>query len=114
MPTMATTLTEYSDEANSRTYTVPGHSIAKPKLLLQKRQVGAAGGKSSQDTISVVFGTANAAGAILPNRIAFEIVVRRPVEALAADVTAALALFKEVVASDEFTAVVNTQNYLKA
>lgn len=114
MPVMATTLTEYSDEANSRTYTATGHTVAKPKLVLQKRKIGAPGAASSVDTVQVVFGAADAAGAILPGRVAFEVTVRRPVEAASADVSAALAVFKDIVGSDEFTATVNTQNYIKA
>lgn len=113
MPVMATNVTEYSDELNSRTYTITGHTVAKPKLLLQKRKVGSIGGASCTDTIDVVFGTQDAAGTILPGRITFGITIRRPVEAIAADVTAALAVLKDVVGSDEFANVVNTQNYLK-
>lgn len=114
MPTLATTLTEYSDEANSRIYTVSGHTVAKPKLVLQKRKVGTPGGASSVDDIQVVFGAADANGVILPGRVAFAVSVRRPVEAAAADTDAALAVFRDIVASDEFAAMVNTQNYLKA
>lgn len=113
MPAMATVLTEYSDEANSRTYTVTGHTVAKPKLVIQKRKVGAVGGSSGQDTISVTYGAVDSLGAALSGRVAFDITIRRPVEAVSADVNAALAVFRDVVASDEFTAVVNTQNYLK-
>lgn len=113
MPAMATVLTEYSDESNFRTYTVPGHTVAKPRLLLQKRKIGSPGGASSYDNIQVVYGTVDAAGALLSGRVAFEVSIRRPVEGIAADVTAALATFRDIVASDEFANVVTTQNYLK-
>lgn len=114
MPALATSLTEYSDESNSRTYTVSGHTVAKPKLVLQKRKVGTPGAASSVDDLQVIFGAADASGAILPGRIAFTISVRRPVEAVSADTAAALAVVRDIVASDEFAAMVNTQNYIKA
>lgn len=114
MPALATALTEYSDEMNSRTYTVSGHSVAKPRLVIQKRKVGVPKASSSTDDIQVVFGTVDASGAILPGRIAFTVGVRRPVEAISADISAALVVFRDIVASDEFAAMVSTQNYLKA
>lgn len=113
MPTLAATLVEYSDEQNSRTFTTTGHSVSKPRLVIQKRKVGAVGGASGQDTISCVYGTVDPLGVSLPGRVVFEVTVRRPVEAASADLSAALALFRDIVASDEFTTTVNTQNYLK-
>lgn len=113
MPAMATVVTEFSDSANSRTYTVSGHTVAKPKLVLQKRKVGEIDGASSSDTVSIVYGTQDAAGAYLPARVVMEVTVRRPVDGIAADVTAALAVLRDIVASDEFTAVTTSQNYLK-
>lgn len=113
MAALAATLVEYSDESNSRTYTTTGHTVLKPKLVIQKRKVGAVGGGSSSDTISVVYGTEDSLGATLASRVVFELVVRRPVEGIAADQTAALALFRDVVQSDEFATTVTSQNYLK-
>lgn len=113
MSAMTTVMTEYSDETNQRTYAVSGHTVAKPKLLIQKRKIGNVGGASSTDTVSIVFGAQDSAGIYLPGRIAFDVTVRRPVEAVAADVSAALLVLKDVVQSDEFANMVNTQNYLK-
>lgn len=114
MPALAIPLVEYSDESNSRTYTTTGHTVAKPRMVLQKRKIGSPGGASSVDNIQVVYGASDAVGAVLPSRIAFEVVIRRPVEAIAADTDAALATFRGIVGSDEFAAVVTTQNYIKA
>lgn len=113
MSAMTTQVVVYSDESNSRTYTISGHTVVKPRLLIQKRKIGAVGGASGVDNISVVYGAVDSTGAALPGRVAFEVTVRRPVEAVSADVTAALTAFKDVVASDEFANMVNTQNYLK-
>lgn len=113
MPAMATVLTEFSDAGNSRTSTLAGHTALKPRIVIQKRKVAVDDASSPEDHISVVYGTVDAAGAILPGKIAFEVSLRRPVLGLAADVTAALAVFRDIVASDEFTAVTTTQNWLK-
>lgn len=113
MAIMSTTLVESSDSTNSRTYTAPGHTIAKPRLVIQKRTVGTPSGQSAQDTISVVYGTADAQGVLRPGRVVMEINVRRPVDADPSDITDALALLREVVASDNFAATVDTQNYLQ-
>lgn len=113
MPALAATLVQYSDEQNARTYTTTGHTVAKPKLVIQKRKVGTVGGASGSDTINVVYGTTDPLGAVMPGRVVFEANIRRPVEADATDLSAALALIRDIVASDEFAAVVTTQNYLK-
>lgn len=114
MPVITTALTEFSDKENARTYTVSGHTVAKPRLLIQKRSVASSVGGVSQDTLSVVYGTVDGAGIPLNSKVVFEVNIRRPQAALAADVDAAKALFREVVASDEFAAVVASQNYVKA
>lgn len=113
MAAFTVAIQEYSDQANSRKYTVNGHTVQKPKLVLQKRTVGSVGGASGTDTLSVVYGTEDSAGEPLSGRVVFEANVRRPVEAIAADVTAALADFRNFIASDEFTDLVNTQNYIQ-
>lgn len=113
MPVMATVVTEYSNAENARTYSISGHTVAKPKLLLQKRKIGVVGGASSTDTVEILFGTQDANGTTLPGRISFFLTCRRPVEAIAADVTAAVSVLKDVVGSDEFANMINTQNYLK-
>jgi hypothetical protein len=65
-----------------------------------------------EDTISVINGTEDSAGDYLPNKIAFTVTVRRPKTGIAADVTAALATFRDIIAGDEFTSTVNQSSYL--
>lgn len=114
MPVITTALTEFSDKENARTFTVAGHTVAKPRLLIQKRKVAPSVNGVALDNLSVVYGTVDAASAPVPQKIVFDVEIRRAPSSLAADVTAALALFREVVNSDEFVAVVNSQNYVKA
>jgi hypothetical protein len=42
----------------------------------------------------------------------FQAVIRRPKDGIAADVTAALAIFRDIIAGDEFGNTVSTQEYL--
>jgi hypothetical protein len=37
MAAMSTALTEFSDKENSRTFFYTGHTVTKPKLVLQRR-----------------------------------------------------------------------------
>lgn len=113
MANMTTVLTEFADNGNSRTNTLPGHTALKPKLVIQKRIVAQSENQSPEDTIDVVFGTTDAEGSNLPSKVAFSVKVRRPYQGQATDVTNALAIFREIVASDNFAAVVTTQGWLQ-
>lgn len=113
MVALATNLNEFSDKENSRTYVTDGHTTAQPRIVAQRRRVPQGNQVVSESVVDVVFGTKDASGAILPQKISFEAKVRLPVAADAADIAAAKALFREVVACDEFDAVVDGQMYLK-
>jgi hypothetical protein len=114
MPNIVTVLTEFSDKENSRTYTSAGHTVVKPRIVVQKRKVAPSVDGVATDTLSVVFGSVDSVGLPLNAKIAFEVNIRRSPQALTADISAAKALFREIVASDEFNAVVDSQNYVKA
>ena len=112
MAAMATTLTEFAVNGNSITYTQPAHTTAKPLLVLQKRKVAAGNQKTVEDTISVLSATEDSLGESLPSRVLFTATIRRPVDGIAADVTAMLAVFRDIITGDEFANVVSTQEYL--
>jgi hypothetical protein len=65
----------------------------------------------AEDVFQVISSTEDADGEILTSKVLFEAKVRRPANGIASDVTAALAIFRDIVASDEFTATVNTQGW---
>lgn len=113
MAAMTTALTEFADNGNSRTYTYTGHTAIKPRLVIQRRKIAASSNAVMEDTFQVIAATVDAAGVILTSKVLFEAKVRRPADGIAADVTAALAVFRDIVAGDEFTNVVNTQGWLK-
>lgn len=112
MAAMATALTEFNDTVNSRTYTTSGHTTSKPKLVLQKRRVPSGNQVVSEDVISVIHGTEDSNGDSLDQKIVMSVTVRKPINAIAADISAALVILRDVVAGDEFANTVNTQEYL--
>lgn len=112
MAAMTTALTEFADNGNSRTYTYTGHTASDPKLVIQKRKVAAGLTSVYENTVQVISGTEDSAGDPLASRVLFEAKLRGPVNGIAADVTAALAIFRDIVAGDEFTNTVSTQEWL--
>lgn len=113
MATIATALTQYADNGNSRTYSAPGHTAVAPFLVIQKRVAPSAPGSSQEVSVRVVKATKDAEGLPVAARDSAEIIFRQPSNGLAADKTAVLALIREIVASDEFGAAVDTLNWIK-
>lgn len=114
MAAMSTALTEYANNGNSRTFTYTGHTAVVPKLVLQKRRVATGNQTVIEDTITVLAATVDSvSSAVLPQKVAFEVTVRRPINGTASYVTAALAVFRDIIAGDEFGTTVTTQNFLK-
>jgi hypothetical protein len=113
MAAMTTVLTEFADNGNSRTYTSPAHTSIKPALVIQKRKVPTGNQVVVEDTISTIYATEDAAGVAIPQRVSISITVRRPINGIAADMTAVVTLAREIVASDEFQAMVDTQNFVQ-
>jgi hypothetical protein len=112
---MTTVLTEAVGRiANGIAYTFSGNTFASPRQVLQRSKAGnAARGTSAEDRLNVIIGTTDSAGNVLPGVISFEAVVRRPVNGQSADLATALATYRDIVASDEFEAMVNNQTALK-
>jgi hypothetical protein len=117
MAALATTLTEFSDNGDSRTYTISGHTASKPKLVLEKRKVPVGNQTMSEFTCSVVYGTEDADGAVLPQKISLSASARYPVNGdsteLATDLAAAFVILQDIVQSDEFEASITSQNWVE-
>lgn len=113
MAAMVTALTEFATNGDSRTYTTAGHTVGKPKLVIQKRRVPVGKQTVAETICSVIHGTEDSAGDSLPSKVAMSVTVRTPVDGIAADVTAALAILRDLVAGDEFGNAVTTQEFLK-
>jgi hypothetical protein len=113
MASFATTVTEFSDKENNRTYMVSGHTVQAPRLVIQKRKVPTTMSGAAESHLMVVYGTEDAEGLPLASKVVFDAGVRYPANGQSDDVTAALAVFRDFVASDEFTAMVNSQAYVQ-
>ena len=112
MAAMTTALTEFSDKENSRVYVYTGHSVNKPKKVLQRRKEPTGGQEMIEDVITVYNGTEDANGDYLDARVTFTLTLRRPKDGIAADVAAALVVLRDIVAGDEYTAVTTSSTYL--
>jgi hypothetical protein len=113
MAARATSFVEFASNGNSKTYQLPGHTIAQPRLAIQRRKIATNVDGVADDSIRVVYGTKDEADLPLAARTSFEVIVRRPANGVTGDVTSALAVFRDVVASDEFTATVTSQSWSK-
>jgi len=110
MADMTTPLTKFSQNGNSVTYTVTGHTVQKPRLVLQKRKIPSSDSNAvAQLDTSIVYGAVDSAGAVLPSRIMLTVSARRPVSAVSTDVDNAVAVFRDFVASDDFVNAINSQ-----
>lgn len=114
MAAMTTALTEFSDKENSRTYALSGHAATRPNLVIQKRSLPASNTGVAESVIQVLYGTVDTDGNPINAKVLFEAKVRYPVNigSSETDITAALAVFRDIVAGDEFANTVTTQEYL--
>lgn len=113
MASFTTTISEFSDTENRRTFMVNGHSVQEPKLLIQKRKVPTTQDANQESELMVVYGTTGPDSIPLSKKVVFAASVRYPANGDSADVTAALAVFRDMVASDQFTAMVTSQAYVQ-
>jgi hypothetical protein len=113
MAALATTLTEFSSLGDSRTWTVSGHSVAKPKLVIQKRKVPTGNQTVAEVKCSVIYGTEDSDGAMLPSKVVYDVIARYPVSSGDTAIADALVVFRDVVQSTEFGTAVTSQNFLK-
>jgi fructose-specific component phosphotransferase system IIB-like protein len=113
MADMTTALESYTNNGNSRTYQTATHSILEPRLVIQKRKPAATIDANAQDDISVVFGSLDTDGNPLAAKIVFAVNIRRSPMADSDTVTAAKALFREIVASDNFDDVITGQKWVQ-
>lgn len=111
MASFTTVIKDFSESEHRKTYSVSGHTVQAPKLVIVKRSVPASATAVGESHLMVVFGTADAEGNTLQSKVVLDAGVRYPANGQSADVTAALAAFRDFVASDEFTNLVNSQDY---
>lgn len=113
MAAMSTALTRFATNGDSAVFTQAAHTVQEPLLVLQKRKVPTGNQTMAETTVNVVNSTVDGVTAeVLSQKILFSAVVRSPIAGATADVDAALATFRDIVAGDEFANAVSTQEYL--
>lgn len=112
MAGQTTALTEFSDNGDSRTYSLVGHTVLKPQIVVQKRRVPSGNQVMSEISVAVIIATDNAASETLTQKVNFSTTVRYPITGTQADIDAALVIFRDIIAGDEFANAVDTQEYL--
>lgn len=112
MAAMTTALVEFANNGNSRTSTTSGHTAIRPKLVIEKRRVPEGNQVISEYSCKVVHATVDADSLVLSQKVTFEAIVRYPVLGASADIAAALVIFRDIVAGDEFGNSVDTQEWL--
>lgn len=112
MAAMTVALTEFSNNANSRTSTTSGHTAVKPKVVIEKRKVPEGNQVMAEYDFKVVHATTDSAGTILKEKVSFQGTCRYPLGGQTADRDAALVVFRAIIAGDEYANSVSTQGWL--
>lgn len=113
MAAMTTVLTEFSNKENSRTSSVAGHLASRPRLVIESRRVPSGNQVVMENTIRVSYGTVDADVQPIPERVSLSATMRFPIHGKTSDRDAALAVFRDIIAGDEFGDTFETQNWLK-
>lgn len=112
MAAMTTVPVEFSNNGNSRTSTLTGHTTEKPILLIESRKVPSGQQIVAENSITVLSGTTDSNDIVLPQKYSISVNVRGPVNGTTADRDAIKAFIRDIVASDNFDSVCSTQNFL--
>lgn len=112
MAAMTTALTEFANNGNSRTSTITGHTAVKPKLVIEKRRVPEGNQVIAEYSCKVIEATDDPDGLVLSQKVTFDAIVRYPLQGESAIITAALAVFRDIIAGDEFANSITTQEWL--
>lgn len=113
MAALALALIEFSEEKNKRTYTLASHTATKPALLIQSKKVPQNGSALLGTDFKIVRASVDALGVPTSSKISLSFNGTYPVNCVIADIDAAIADFRAVVASDEFVTLVKAQTWVK-
>lgn len=109
---MTTALTEFSNNGNSRTSTLSGHTTLSPKLVIEKRRVPEGNQQVAEYSFKALSATQDSDGVTLSQKVTFEAIVRYPILGQSTDITALRAVFTDIVSGDEFANSVLTSEWL--
>lgn len=112
MAGMTTVLTEFSSIGNSRTSTYGAHEATKPMLVIEKRRVPEGNQTVIEYSAKVVTYAKDVDNVVVSGKVSFEFLARYPLEARTNEKDAALVIFRDLIAGDELTNSVDTQEWL--
>mgnify|MGYP003572626654 CR=1 FL=1 len=112
MAAMSTSLTEFSNNGDTRTSSLTGHAVSQPQLVIEKRKVPNGSQQVAESTVSVVVATTDVDGAVMQPKYNFTVVVRSPIGGNSTDKALALSTLRDIVAGDEFANTLDTQEWL--
>lgn len=112
MAAMSTALTEYANNGDSRTSTTSGHTVSKPKLVIERRRVPTGNQVVHEYQFRISQATVDADGLPIPQRVSFTGKLDFPINGETAIRDAVLAMARDIVAGDEFGNSVATGEWL--
>jgi hypothetical protein len=112
MAAQSTALNSYSENGNSRTSYTTGHTMTKPKLVIEKRKIPTTLDGVAEYSFSVVHATEDDDGNIIAQKVAMYATVRMPLQGQTSDRDAVLAIFRDIIAGDEFGVSVGSAGWL--
>lgn len=114
MAVISTTLTEFADQGNTRTYVVDGHTALKPRLVIQRRKVVTGASTIAETGVKLVYGLVDPSGTPLASKATMDVSFRAPLAGTSGtDFDDQLSLLREIIASDEFAQALQAQTWVK-
>lgn len=113
MAEMTTVLVQRSDSADAREFQAPSHSLTTPFTVRQKRVAPKTLTGRATDNVSILRGGVDNTGVALSIPLTMQLGISRQANMSETDLAAAIALFRELVASTNFDAIVRGQSYIQ-
>lgn len=101
-PVALPSLTLLEREGTRAVYGLPGHAIAKPKVVVSKTSTGNGKKPIARSSVQVVMATTDATGVQLDERIVVKLEMATPIKGSVDDAAVALYTMKEILASEGF------------
>jgi hypothetical protein len=113
MAELATNLNPSTNYGTRKTWTLDSHTIQASRVVDQKKVTPTGNQTVFEDSLAVIYSGVDSDGDVLPQKIYFGSLVKRP-KGLASDteIDAALADFRALVASDNFERMVKKQFFI--
>lgn len=92
-------------QADQTTFTLPGHTVAQPRLAIFDRKVPSFNGNGSaipSYRVRIIRGVVDADGEPVPTRVTADITIRWPLEAASADVQSDIAAIAATLSDVDF------------